>query len=73
MADTDDRYVREPECKRFSGLSRVTRWRLERSGRFPRRRQLSDNAIGWLMSELTQWKASPSTYRNQEVTDAKAA
>ena len=51
----DDRFIREPECERITGLSRTTRWRLERAGRFPKRRKLSENAVGWLESELQKW------------------
>jgi prophage regulatory protein len=50
-----DRIIREPECKRRSGLSRATRWRLERDGNFPRRRRISPGASGWLESEFTGW------------------
>lgn len=53
-----DRYIREGECCRLSGLSRTTRWRLETRGKFPRRRKLSDNAVGWLLSEVLEWRAS---------------
>ena len=38
-------------------MSRTTRWRLERTGRFPRKRKLSDNAVGWLASEIEAWVA----------------
>ena len=41
-----DRFVREPECRALTGLSRSTRWRLERSGEFPKRRRLSSNGVG---------------------------
>jgi prophage regulatory protein len=54
----DDRFIREPEVRRMTGLSRATRWRLERKGRFPRRRQISANAVGWLLSEVRDWCAS---------------
>ena len=50
-----DRIVREPECRRLTGLSRTTRWRLEREGQFPRRRQISPNAVGWLASDVQSW------------------
>lgn len=56
--DFEDRYIREEECFRLSGLSRTTRWRLERKDKFPRRRQLSDNAVGWLLSEVLAWRAT---------------
>ena len=53
-----DRFVREPECELRTGLSRSTRWRLERKGLFPRRRQLSPGCSGWLDCELSAWIAS---------------
>lgn len=53
-----DRYLREPECFHVTGLSRVTRWRLEKIGKFPKRKQLSANTIGWLESEITDWLAT---------------
>ena len=52
------RLVRECECASLTGLSRTTRWRLERHGKFPMRRRISDNAVGWLESELLDWVQS---------------
>jgi prophage regulatory protein len=62
---TPDRIVREPEVKEISGLSRTTRWRQEREGKFPARRKLSPNAIGWLESEIREWIANRQTSRQQ--------
>jgi prophage regulatory protein len=50
-----DAIIREPECRLRTGLSRSTRWRLERKGKFPRRRQLSPGCSGWLASEIAAW------------------
>jgi prophage regulatory protein len=50
-----DAIVREPDCHRITGLSRSTRWRLERTGQFPKRRQISPGCTGWLRSELQAW------------------
>jgi prophage regulatory protein len=50
-----DRIVREPECALLTGLSRSSRFLLERRGGFPRRRRITKNAIGWLESELLEW------------------
>ena len=36
VAELAERIVREPECYRRTGLSRSTRWRLERVDLFPR-------------------------------------
>jgi prophage regulatory protein len=53
-----ERIVREPECRQRTGLSRATRWRLERRGLFPSKRQLSPGCCGWLESEIAAWIAS---------------
>ena len=37
------------------GLSRTSRWRLEREGKFPRRVQLSPGRVGWIGSEILNW------------------
>lgn len=56
-----DRLIREDECFFLTGLSRTTRWRLEREGKFPKRRQVSDNGVGWLLSEVLAWRDSRPT------------
>ena len=50
-----ERFIREPEVRRTTGLSRTTRWRLERDGKFPSRRRISANAVAWLESEVQEW------------------
>lgn len=47
--------VRTPEVIRLTGLSRVTLWRLERVGQFPRRLRLSPNSVGWREDEVFNW------------------
>ncbi len=59
-----DFYVRWPAVQEVAALSRVTVWRMEREGKFPRRRQLSANSVGWLKSEVDAWVDS----RKQVVT-----
>jgi prophage regulatory protein len=51
-------YWRDPKICQATKLSRSTIWRLERAGKFPARRQLSANAVGWLRSEVEAWLAS---------------
>ncbi len=50
-----DRFIREHECLAITGLSRATRWRMEREGKFPKRKQISKNGVAWLLSEITVW------------------
>lgn len=52
------RFIREPECKSITGLSRTTRWRLEKAGKFPTRRRMSKNTIGRLSTEIEEWVLS---------------
>ncbi len=47
--------MRFKELRQRVGLSRTSIWRLERKGQFPRRWQLSDNAVAWLEDEVDQW------------------
>ncbi len=57
-ADADLRdfgYLRFPEVRQLTGLSRSTLWRMEREGAFPARRKLSARSVGWLASEVKIW------------------
>ena len=49
------RILREPEVRRLTGVSRITRWRWEREGQFPKRLQLSTNVVGWREDEVLAW------------------
>jgi len=53
--DEYDRIVRERELLRLTGLSRSTIFRLERMGKFPQRRKIAVNAVGWIYSEVHSW------------------
>jgi prophage regulatory protein len=39
----------------ITGLSRMTTYRLELAGKFPKRRQLSENSVAWLEADISQW------------------
>jgi len=51
-------FLRIRQVMQVTGLSRMTIYRLELSGRFPRRRQLSQNSVAWLESEVNAWAES---------------
>jgi prophage regulatory protein len=65
-----DRIIRERECRQLTGLSRTTRWLLERRGLFPTRRRLTACSVGWLESELRAWMASRETRGRRPPTGA---
>lgn len=47
--------MKKSEVVKKVGLSPVTIWRLEKDGKFPRRRQLSERRVGWVESEIDDW------------------
>ncbi len=49
------RVVGEEEVTEMTNLSRVTRWRLERNGQFPKRLRLTGGRVGWIESEIYEW------------------
>lgn len=55
MYQSDIKFLREPQMCALTGLSKSTRWRLEKLGKFPNRRQISMRAVGWLDSEIIKW------------------
>jgi prophage regulatory protein len=58
------RIMREREVKQVTGLSRVTRWRLERKGEFPKRLQLTERCVGWSEDEVQAWLKERADARN---------
>ena len=55
MSDVTNRILRLPAVEERTGIKRVTIWRYERAGQFPRRRQIGIRAIGWLENEVDDW------------------
>jgi prophage regulatory protein len=49
------RILREREVAQLTHRSRVSRWRDERAGRFPRRVRIGPNAVGWFADEIPAW------------------
>ena len=47
--------LRKSEVSKLIGLSKVTIWRLERKGQFPKRIQLSTRSVGWVEEEIHSW------------------
>jgi prophage regulatory protein len=43
------------EISQITGLSRVTVWRMERKGQFPKRITLSPRRVGWIEDQINKW------------------
>lgn len=52
------RFLRIRQVMQFTGLSRMTIYRLELAGQFPKRRRLSENSVAWLESDIESWADS---------------
>ena len=53
-----ERVIREAECRQLTGICRTTRYMMEKEGLFPARRKLGGRAVGWLLSEVSEWQQS---------------
>ena len=73
FAQSAERIVPEAERKRVTGVSRSKWYELEDAGLAPRRRELTGNRTGWLLSELIAWVRSRPVARNAAPAAALAA
>ncbi len=53
-----DRLVKEKERLQITTISKAQAFQLERQGRFPQRRRISNRSVAWLLSELLDWISS---------------
>lgn len=52
----NDKILRLKEVMEMTGgQSRMTIWRLEKKGRFPKRINLGGRAVGWRLSDIQKW------------------
>jgi len=49
------KFLRIRQVMQATGLSRMTIYRLELAGKFPKRRQLSENSVAWLEADISAW------------------
>ena len=51
------RFLRLPQVRLATGLSRSMIYQLEAEQRFPRRLKISARAVGWIEGEVQEWLA----------------
>lgn len=59
-----ERILRKKELLAMLGLSDPTVYRMEKTGRFPKRLRLGGNSCGWLQSEIDGWIAARAAARS---------
>jgi prophage regulatory protein len=62
------KFLRIAQVMQLTGLSRMTIYRLELAGEFPKRRQLSKNSVAWLDTDIVQWAESRPISRLRGTT-----
>lgn len=67
------RLIRISDVTRLTGLSRSRLYELERDGRFPARRQLSQRAVAWSESEIVEWIESRPLARDSVIASVATA
>jgi prophage regulatory protein len=70
---SSDRIISIAKVDEMTGLSNVTRWRMEKRGEFPQRRQISPNRIAYLESEVLAWMESRPTSNIKSENDQGGA
>jgi predicted DNA-binding transcriptional regulator AlpA len=48
--------------------SRTWFWRMERAGRFPRRRQIGTNSVAWVAEEIDEWMGALGTESARSIS-----
>jgi prophage regulatory protein len=64
------KFLRIGQVMQLTGLSRMTIYRLELAGEFPKRRQLSKNSVAWLDTDIAQWAESRPVSRLRGAASA---
>jgi predicted DNA-binding transcriptional regulator AlpA len=69
----DERIILEPERRQITGLGRSKWYELEAEGLAPKRRELTGNRTGHLLSELVEWVKARPIAKNAAPRAALAA
>lgn len=68
-AETVAVYLTIAEVLALIGVSYTTLWRWQAQGRFPHRRRLGPNRVGFLRSEVEEWIRSRPRVRRGDFED----
>ena len=64
---TDDRFIRLPEVRHLTALSRTNIYEQIQQGTFPKQYHISKTAVAWRLSEVLGWMAAITGTDDQEV------
>ena len=61
-----NKFLSKTDVDGMTGISDVTRWRMEKRGDFPKRRQISPNRVAYLESEILEWMNTRPASSNEQ-------
>jgi len=67
------KFLRIKQVMQATGLSRMTIYRLELADKFPKRRQLRENSVAWLESDISEWIDSRPVARLRAAAETARA
>jgi prophage regulatory protein len=67
------KFLRIRQVMQATGLSRMTIYRLELAGKFPKRRQLSENSVARLEADIADWIDSRPVARLRAAAEMSPA
>jgi predicted DNA-binding transcriptional regulator AlpA len=68
MAETPVSWLLPEEVDVRFPVSRTTRWREEKKGRFPRRVQISSKRVAYRAAEIIEWEKDPTDWARRHQT-----
>lgn len=60
-----ERLLSETQVRERVPISRISLWRWESQGAFPKRVKLGDTRVGWSESEINEWIEARKAARNK--------
>ncbi len=66
-----DRIIKLDEVVRITGLSASTIWRMEKTGFFPSRIQISQRSVGWSEADVEEWIQNLRLKRAKDLIRSK--
>ena len=58
LSEEKEEILETKEVIQITKLGRTKIWQLQKEGKFPKRRKITDRKVGWLWSEILQWMKS---------------
>jgi predicted DNA-binding transcriptional regulator AlpA len=73
MSVIETPFLLPTEVDKISRVTDMTRMRLEKSGRFPKRIKIGSRKIAWRRSDIVEWAADPEGWAKRHCAAPETA